>query len=71
MQKMMFFSKSSRGRIPTERNDSDAITMRDLLIALAVLGSVPFILRNPFIGLLVWGLARHHEPTQALLGLGS
>ncbi|MBK8893858.1 MAG: putative O-glycosylation ligase, exosortase A system-associated [Propionivibrio sp.] len=28
--------------------------MRDLIIALAVFGSIPFILRNPFIGLLVW-----------------
>lgn len=28
--------------------------MRDLIVALIVFGSIPFILRNPFVGLLMW-----------------
>lgn len=40
--------------------------MRDLIIALIVFGSIPFILRNPFTGLLMWvwlGVMNPHKLT--------
>ena len=40
--------------------------MRDLILTALVLGSVPFILRNPFIGLLMWvwlGIMNPHQLT--------
>ena len=38
--------------------------MRDLVVATLLLGSIPFILRQPFIGLLVWvvfGILNPHQ----------